>query len=190
MNGINFNANYSNYQNFNQVPKQDPDSYAQKYAQENNLSLEDAKAELKSKFGDPSEGANVPFLGQQDNVSIFSASTNENEYASIGGNFNDNLNDIIFGSDFGGANLDLETLTGGKSTTENSFLKNILNLFGNHDDAKASGSEKPDKLDPDKYAEEYAEENNITVEEAKKELKAKYGEPKKEETESNPFSFS
>ena len=28
-------------------------------------------------------------------------------------------------------------------------------VFGNHDDAKASGSEKPDKLDPDKYAEEY-----------------------------------
>lgn len=35
----------------------------------------------------------------------------------------------------------------------------------------------PPKMDPDKYAQQYADRNGITLEEAKTELKAKYGDP-------------
>lgn len=43
-----FNSNYQNQQI-------NPDSYAQKYAEQNNISLEEAKQELRAKFGDPSQ---------------------------------------------------------------------------------------------------------------------------------------
>ena len=50
INGVN-----TNYQN-QQI---NPDSYAQKYAEQNNISLEEAKQELKAKFGDPSESSSI-----------------------------------------------------------------------------------------------------------------------------------
>ncbi len=37
----------------NRPPQMDPDAYAIQYAKENGISLEDAKAQLRSKFGDP-----------------------------------------------------------------------------------------------------------------------------------------
>ena len=46
---------FSNFQG----PQMDPDAYAQKYAEQNNISLEEAKQELKAKFGDPSESSSI-----------------------------------------------------------------------------------------------------------------------------------
>ena len=37
----------------NQQVRQNPDEYAKQYAEQNGLSFEEAKAELKSKYGDP-----------------------------------------------------------------------------------------------------------------------------------------
>ena len=60
---INFNFGLGNQQQMqgpsqmqNSMPPQgmNPDDYAAQYASENGLSVEDAKAELKSKYGDPS----------------------------------------------------------------------------------------------------------------------------------------
>lgn len=148
MNGINFNSSYSNYSNFNQQPKQDPDAYAKQYADANNLSLEEAKAELKTKFGDPKEGANIPFLnGQQ--ASIFTSSTSEDSNFSIGNNFNYDLNNSIFDSQLNNTN--------------------------------ASGNFLPQQKDPDEYAKEYAQENNISLEQAREELMAQFGEPQEME---------
>jgi len=50
---ISGNGNTNNY-NYQLPPQgQDPDAYAQQYANEHNISLEEAKAELKEKYGDP-----------------------------------------------------------------------------------------------------------------------------------------
>lgn len=45
-------------------PKMNPDLYAQQYASEKNISLEEAKAQLKSKYGDP-ESASIFTKGFQ-----------------------------------------------------------------------------------------------------------------------------
>ena len=42
---------------------QDPDSYAQQYADENCISLDEAKEQLKAKFGEP-EGPNQDFTAE------------------------------------------------------------------------------------------------------------------------------
>ena len=100
--------------NFNPV-RQDPDSYAKSYAEKNGLSFDEAKAELKSKFGDPQQQQTQGFGGNYD-TSIFSP------------NFGQSNSSMI-------------------------------------------------KQDPDEYAQIYADENGITLAEAKAELKAKYGDP-------------
>lgn len=97
---------------------QNPDDYAKTYADKNNLSLEEAKVVLKSKYGDPTrDGSNA--------TSIFSS-------------------------------------TGSESTQ---FIGDIA-TFG---------------IDPDAYAQQYADANGLTLEEAKTELKEKYGEPQEME---------
>ena len=54
---------------YNQQPvRQNPDEYAKQYAEQNGLSVEEAKAELKSKYGDP----------QQQNISSFGSFGNFN----------------------------------------------------------------------------------------------------------------
>ena len=42
------------------------------------------------------------------------------------------------------------------------------------------GNKPPIKQDPDVYAKKYAEEHNLSLEEAKKELRAQNGDPKKD----------
>lgn len=46
---MNINANFG----LNQFPKQDPESHAKQYAKQNNLSLEEAREQLRKKYGDP-----------------------------------------------------------------------------------------------------------------------------------------
>lgn len=155
--------NSGNYSSM-QMPKQDPDTYAKQYAEKNGLSLEDAKAELKSKFGDPSVGAQIPMQPQGQN--IFSQSMPEDEYvdtSSISFDFND------------------------FSTEDTSATKSGHNLFSdflntNHSSISlTNGEEAAFEMDPDAYAKQYAEENNMTLEEAKEELKEKYGDPQKKD---------
>ncbi len=92
----------------------DPDVYAQQYADEKGISLDEAKAELKEKFGDP---------------------------------------------------VKPEEGTEGKKGKE---------------DKTSVTADLPDPgVDPDTYAQQYADAKGITLEEAKAELSAQHGEPVK-----------
>ena len=107
--------NISNNFSFNQVrPNPNPNDYAKKYAEENGLSFEEAKAELKEKYGDPVQ-----------NTNSFAAGNN---------------NSIFSNQPFG----------------------NMIQM---------------PQINPDDYAEIYAEENGLSVEDAKAQLKEQYGEP-------------
>ncbi|MCR4880453.1 MAG: hypothetical protein K6A44_00665 [bacterium] len=44
-------------------------------------------------------------------------------------------------------------------------------------DAISSGMRPPQGVDPNQYAQQYAEQNGISVDEAKEQLKAKFGDP-------------
>ena len=63
----------------NQQVRQNPDEYAKQYAEQNGLSVEEAKAELKSKYGDPQQ------QNQSSNIFSFGNSTNamNTDYASL-----------------------------------------------------------------------------------------------------------
>ena len=45
-------------------------------------------------------------------------------------------------------------------------------------------------MDPESYAKQYASENNISVEEARTQLKAKYGDPKAQQSQENSSIFA
>lgn len=151
--------NYSNYSN-RQMPKQDPDAYAKQYAEQHGIDdIEKAKEELKAKFGDPSVGAQIPNLSFQ-NQSIFSQ------------NISQNTNDF---SNYDINNFDYSNFETNK-TGENTIFSRILNMFGATQAGQANSLQGTNP-DPEKYAKEYAEENNITLEEAKEELKSQFGEP-------------
>ena len=101
----------------------DPNSYAQEYANKNGMTLEEAKAELKSKYGDPQK----PEERNDVDIPIF------NNY------FNADNSSIASDSD-------------------------ILSLSGNLGD-------------PDSYAQVYADEHGISLDEAKNELRELRGDP-------------
>ena len=46
-----------------QQVRQNPDEYAKIYAEQNGISVEEAKAELKSKYGDPQEQNGASSIG-------------------------------------------------------------------------------------------------------------------------------
>ena len=137
--GLNFfNNNSNDYSSYSktQAPKQDQDAYAQQYATQNGISLEEAKIQLKEKFGDPQEGTQLPGIDQ---TSIFS---------------------------YQGANT-----TSATNTTNNLFAS-MLDIFSN-----TSNQNTGMRGNPDVDAQKYADRNGISLEEAKEELKAQYGEP-------------
>ena len=97
---------------------QNPDDYAKTYAAQNNLSVEEAKQELKSKYGDPQQdGGNISSIFGDSATALIS---NENQITS--------WLDVPF-------------------------------------------------MDPDAYAQQYADENGITLDEAKEKLGELYGDP-------------
>ncbi|MBQ8887027.1 MAG: hypothetical protein IJY61_04930 [Candidatus Gastranaerophilales bacterium] len=57
---------------------------------------------------------------------------------------------------------------------------NLVNGFG--------GQTQQVRQNPDDYAKQYAEQNGLSFEEAKAELKAKYGDPQQQNSSSNIFS--
>ncbi len=123
----------SNY-SFNQV-RQDPDAYAQEYANKNGMTLEEAKAELKSKYGDPKKPEET-------------AGANSSVFGQYGTGFNNNAT----------SQIDAET--------------DISETFNN-------------LKNPDEFAQFYADENGISLEEAKAELKELKGEPQAPEMNTN-----
>ena len=135
--------------NFNLPPRGiDPNTYAQRFATKNNISINEAKSQLQTQYGAP----------QAKDESIFTAN---NISSSSLDSFN--LNDLDGLNDGDDANFSFSDI-----------FKEFLNLFKG-DNESSNASDK--RQDPDTYAQEYANQNNITLEKAKEELKKKYGEP-------------
>lgn len=91
---------------FNAQPyNQSPDAYAQIYATQNNISLSEAKEELKEKYGDPS----------QDSIMSFgNSSTSYSDSFNFSGSTTPPLNSID---------------SGVEDKSSNSFLKNLFGIF-------------------------------------------------------------
>ena len=130
---MNISTNYNNL-----PPRQDPNVYAQQFATQNGISIDEAKNQLRTQFGDP----------QANDESIF------NNYLSESGTTNSTVaSDAI------------------DNTEDTGFMSFITNLFG------LNSNEGQQDLDPDEVAQEYAVQNNLTLDEAKVELRELYGNP-------------
>ena len=115
MTNINFLSN--TYQT-----KQDPNVYAQQYATQNGISLEDAKEELKSKYGDPDQSG-----------SIFSSSNNNFDYSEP------DVSEL--------ENFDLEKPQEEASTSITDLVKNFFhNLGGNSDNTQSNSGSISDAI--------------------------------------------
>ena len=136
--------------NYNYLPaRQDPDTYAKTFATQNGITVDEAKEQLKAKYGDPKP---------QNDESVF---TNNN---SSNSNFPFDLSEFEESEGEEDGDFSISHL-----------IKGILGLFKG---AKATNSkELPERKDPDEYAQTYADEHNITLEEAKAKLQELYGAP-------------
>lgn len=153
------------------LPKMNPNEYAKLYAQNNGMNIAGAKTALQGQFGNPQAGG----LNSQ---SIFSFEKDQAPNLMI--------NDDMTMAQMGQANGSVPNI-----------FSNIMNFFnGNKDNNEkwgelefnvggpkkndgANGQLPPKDMDPDAYAQQYAKENGISVEEAKAQLKAKFGDPHK-----------
>ena len=142
--------------NFNLPPRNvDPDTYAKQYASENNISLDKAREELRSKFGDPQA---------------------PDESVSTVNNIPSVSSDSMDLDEFEG----LDDKVDSKSSVLESLRTLLSMLTGKTEKAKRPDKSK-EKQDPDAYAQQYANEHNISLEEAKAELKKQHGDPNKEQ---------
>ena len=83
----------------NQQVRQNPDEYAKQYAEQNGLSFEEAKAELKSKYGDPqqqNQSSNIFSFGNSTNAMNTDYASLQEEIASLRDEIA-NLEEILFG---------------------------------------------------------------------------------------------
>lgn len=193
MSAITFNNSFSN------VRAQDPDSYAKTYADKNGITLEEAKAELKSKYGDPSQSASPSIFGFNQNTETAS----ELDFSDIDisgfecenpfGNFFKNIASLFKGGDGPQNEGDPQPHLGENGEQQSGPVNegdpqpHLNNADGpvNEGDPEfhlannffGMGIEAQTKQDPDEFAKAYADEKGITLEEAKAELEALYGAP-------------
>jgi|GEM_PF-5850641 len=175
-------------------PRQDPNVFARQYAQINGISFKDAKEELKAKYGNPVKPTDESIFNEfkpadaKDPAAVLSSYMDET------------------GKSKAEAKADLETKYGkpqkrGPKNDTPPFLQRLLDGFmnrlhvtgGNNDGPKKEGDPNPfgkgisgptkpgdpdpKKDDPDVAAQKYADENGITLEEARAKLKELYGDP-------------
>lgn len=161
----------------NSLPKLNPEQYAQKYAQDNNLSIEQARVELQSQYGEPQ----APQAFQQQECGSSNSYANLDIFEKM-----DILNQL---------NEKEENETSKNSQAQNPILGFISQLFQafsqnnnsqnkNNASFANSNNQIQNKQDPDEFAKEYMENYNeqnpndtITLEEAKAILEEKYGKP-------------
>ena len=176
-------------------PGMNPDEYAKTYAAQNNMSVDDAKAELKSKYGDPDKnGSNVSGVSVFSSASGTTGASNEEDRAAAAMS---NIDPNVFAQQFADQNgmtldeaiADLEEKLGiPQEPTVTDFLKNIVGSIAHFLTGGEKVSDKPDPgVDPDTYAQTYADENGITLDEAKAQLKEKYGDPVKPDQEDETY---
>ena len=102
----------NNFGGQNLPVRQNPDEYAKSYAEQNGISVEEAKAELKSKYGDPQQQNKTSGIG---NVSTQDISSLQEEIAG--------LEEKLFGEQESGnpiLNFLMNILNGGNNTSNNS----------------------------------------------------------------------
>ncbi len=95
MTSINFNSNVFQ-------TRQNPDEYAKTYAEQKGITVEEAKEELKAKYGDPKQNA--------DNASIFNTTSEDSYYDS-------NYEMLDFNADYS-EGKGLENIAGGLDIKE------------------------------------------------------------------------
>ncbi len=183
----NYMQGQQNYrsQTQNSLPRQgNPDEYAQIYAQQNNLSFEEAKSQLKSQYGDPQTN------------SIFDNQFSEQD-ATASDNFDLSEYDELFGSE--NTNNDIKGLfqsvldffKGGNGPRNEGDPQHHINpetnsisgpqKEGDYNPQTSSLSQSnANSQAPDDYAQAYANEHNISLEEAKAELERMYGAPQQD----------
>ena len=112
----------NNFGGQNQPVRQNPDEYAKSYAEQNGISFEEAKAELKAKYGDPQQQGGAPSIGSFGNM------------GNVGSQDISGLQEEI-------ASLE-EKLFGGQESGNSilSFLMNILKGNNNSEDTNANNS--------------------------------------------------
>lgn len=107
--------------NYNQQVKQDPNEYAKTYAEQNGISVEEAKAELKEKYGDPEIGSsNTPFS--------FNMNTQSQDIASIESEIQE-LEAQLFGN---------------QSDSNMSLWETIMNLFKGNNSSEENSYNNPE----------------------------------------------
>ena len=145
---------------------QDPNVYARQYANQNGLSLDEAKAQLKEKYGNPEQPGQISGCGMN--------------FGSQNSNFQpSSFNDPEFAVD--------------EQFSIQDLFKHLANIWhGNGGPQKPGDPQRkgdtttqlPDQgTDPNTYAKQYAEDNGITLEEAIEKLEEEYGTPER----MNPF---
>lgn len=155
-----------------QTNRMNPDDYAQQYATENNISLDEAKTQLGSKYGTPES---EPSIFNFDN-SNEATGTSSFDISELGLEDNEAGIKSLF-------QKFLDFLKGGNGPQNEGDPQSHLNpLTGEQTGPQKEGDFNPNQnQDPDSYAQTYADENGLTLEEAKAELKAKYGDPQEKQ---------
>ena len=178
---------------------QDPNTYAQQYATQNNLSLDDAKSQLKSRYGAPSQQMNPDAYAQQyateNNISLEKAKAQlKAKYGdpvqAKGYSFGNTLTSDTFTSSANTySNISLSDLFNDDDNTDTqdtsiiSFIKGLLENLrtgknnGENEDSTTKSSNQDNN--PDDIAQLYADLNNISLDEAKEKLKSILGDPQR-----------
>ena len=114
-----------------QLPKTDPEQYAKQYATQNGISLEEARAELKSKYGDPQPPQEALFASSgMLNNSTYSTFTeqDEEEYLKLQ-DFVSNASKDFSSNDFGANFVSGPQKEGDPNFDLKSFAQQIQNVF-------------------------------------------------------------
>ena len=156
----------------------DPNVYLQMYAQQNNLDIETAKAELQAKYGDPSqEGKNAP----EDtlNGNLFASKTSEDDLTEVD---SESLSDIY---SINLTNTKKEDTEESKSVDKDAVIDALVDKANiSYEAAKAALSalgieDGSEKVDPATKLASFVEATGLTEADAKTFLTTYIGEPKK-----------
>lgn len=159
----------------------DPNAYAQSYADKNGISLEEAKAELKAKYGDPSKnGAGAPTETTQGE--LFASATDENSLVDVDTSFtfDDDSEDVVEIYDLNDSQQPTQSVD--KEAIVNALVKKAgISETEAKDALSALGLDKgADKVDPEVKLQAFAEATGLSTSDAKEFLKTYVGEPQKQ----------
>ncbi|MBQ9245806.1 hypothetical protein IJ182_06025 [bacterium] len=158
-----------------------PNVYAQEYATKNKISLEEAKNQLKAKYGEPTKEGNE--------VSLFSYNNQPNNQA-VSSNQGTSISGLI---DSGWSDNNTEVNNTSFQEILQTLLDKIQKLLESitttvdsmkNEETEEVKPEKPDKsIDKETYAQQYATEHGLSLDEAKAELREKFGDKEDDEEE-------